>query len=464
MLSFANATGNLYNRLGKIGLLVSQQYTNQQAQLTNMTNTTTGVVAQYNAESDLQALIGQQYIGLLNADGSLYGGICQNLAQQTANRMIFRDNPQISQTLTSLNILTSLQNIIQQMKTAGASILAMTIGATPTAFTGYGNAILNVSTKRASDGLVLENSFQENLLITCTQDSYTGGATAGNETLSATGTGSANFFDFNFPLGSNAQASLTAINGNSNNSGGNVLTNSGYETWAGNTPSNYGISAGAFGTQIFQENSIVYDGTAALRLLGDGSTLTTWYQQFGTSAGTLGTLSPVTQYSFNVWMRRDGIAPGAGQLVVELVDQNGNQILDNNSVANAFTINLTGLTTNYASYTGVFRTPTILPTSQFLRYRLSTPLTNARSVYMDKASLGLMTQVYVSGPSLAVHAGSNNLVLNDFANCAVTNSRGAGGTLNTFQTLLARLFPIVYTNELLFPSSITPTISDGLIS
>ena len=139
-------------------------------------------------------------------------------------------------------------------------------------------------------------------------------------------------------------------------------------------------------------------------------------------------------------------------------------INDENGTANSFTIDLTALTTSYASRTGVFRTPSILPAAIYLRMRLSTALTNGRSVYFDKASLGEMTQAYTSGPYLAVHAGSIAFEVGDLGTVAVTNSRGAAGTLDTFQTLFAREFPDMISSELLLPSAAAPTISDALIA
>jgi hypothetical protein len=472
MLSFTNAPGNLYNRLGKIGLAIKNLKSYQGTLLTTMTDVTNGIVAQFNAESDIQALMGSSYIGIEYATDQSVGGVMQNLAAATANRQIFRDNPRINQTLDNANTLASLQEIIRQMKVAGASILAMTVTAAPVVvggqpgphFVGVGNGVINASAVRPLDGLTLENSFAENLLLTCTADSYLGGTAAGNESFVIQGAGNqTDFFAFNWPLGSNGTNGCSAIDGNVDNGSGNILTNGGYNNWTANVPNNYTIATGA--ATITKEVTLVYDGAAALKLTGDGATLTSWSQQFGAAAGTSGTLASLTQYSFNVFLRRDAIAAGAGTLEVALVDQNGTVIKDANGANNSFTINLTALTTNYANFSGAFRTPEILPTSQFVRYRLTAALTNTRAVYVDKASMGLMTQVYTSGPFAAVHAGSipfsQGGVQGDYGQVLVTNSRGAGGTLSTFQTLMCQLFGDVLNSELLFPSSPTPNILDA---
>lgn len=437
--------------------------TYQAAQLTNFTNTTTGVVAQFNGESDLQALIGSAYIGSLNSISSV-GSLAASVAEATLNRMVFRDSPRISQTLESLNVLDSLTELIRQMKVAGATVLAQTIAATPSANTGTGNGIVNASVRRASDGLVLENAFAETLLLTCDSDSYAGGATAGNEGFTLTGTGSqSNVFAFDWPLGSDASTSLSAIDGAQDNASGNLLTNSSFEDWTSNVPDNWSLEIGTAGTDIVQETGNVFAGSSALRITGDGATLTRLVQRFDISTGTVAELSSQTQYSFNLFIRRDGTAPAAGVLTVDLVDQNGTVIQDAAGTSNTFNIDLTALTTSYASYTGDFRTPVIMPTTVYLRLRLSTALTTGRSVYVDLCSLGEFTQAYTSGPFVAVHAGATPFAVNDFFTMAVTNSRGSGGTLDSFQSLAYRLFPDIGSNELLLPSSSSPTIADALI-
>lgn len=466
MISFADATGNLFNRLGKLGAIIGNLRDYQDTQETAMIDAVTGVVAQYNAEPDIQAQMGSAYIGLLNSAG-LIGQTAQSIAAATINRVVYRDDPQLNQTLTSMNTSASIKEVIFQMKQQGASVLAMTVTATPSTIDGYGNATVVTSVRRPSDGLVLENAYAETLLITCTNDSLLGNSSEGNETLQLTGIGaSGNVFNFDWPLGSNCNKQFNVINGDADNSQGNVLTNSGFEDWSNDVPNNWTIVSGTPGANIFREESIVYDptdGGSALRVLGDGSTQLQLKQFFGTSTGTAGTLSPLSQYAINLFLRRDGTAAAAGTLRVDLVDENDVVIQDENGTNNTFNIDLTALTVFYAAYNGVFRTPIVVPDTYALRLTWTTPLTVDRSVYIDKIALGAMTQAYVSGPYVAVFGGSIPLRRGDFATVTVTNSRGAGGTLNTWQTLFVRLFPDMISQELLLPSSSVPTISDNLI-
>lgn len=463
-IPFAGSPGDLFDCCGKLGALIANLRSFQATQLTAMTNTTTGVVAQYNTESDIQALMGSSYIGLLNGGATSFGTTAQQIAQATFNRMVFRDNPQLNQTLTQIQIPLSIQQVIAQMKTTGTTILAMTITGTPGAFVGIGNGVVNISVKRPLDGLVLENSYGENITITCNNDSYTGSAQPGNEGFSLTGEGNeSNLFAFDWPLGSNCSTSITAINGSSDNSQGNILTNSGFSAWTTGVLNNFTTTVG--GGTITQSTGVTYDTNDCLLLTGDGVTLTSFNQAFNSSTGTSGTVDPITQYSFNIFLRRGGSAITNGTLIVELIDNSGAVIPDQNGVNNQITISLTGLTTVFTAYNGEFRTPEALASSVFIRYRLSAAVNAAGQVYMARSSLGIMTQAYISGPFFACHSGSVPFNAGDYSLSTIANSRGAAGTLNTFQTLLALLLdPYVYQNEYLFPSSASPSISDSLIS
>jgi len=465
MLSFASAPGNLFNRLGKLGLLVKNTYAAQQTLLTSMTNTTTGVVAQYNAESDIQAFMGSAYIGILSGiEGACVTG--QSIATATINRMVFRDNPRISQNLTTLNVIASINEVIRQMNIANATVLAMVVASSQTAFVGNGNGVIVTSVYRPSDGRLLENSFAETILFTCSEDSYSGGATVGNEGFTVTGSGSeTDPFAFDWPLGSNSQTVGDAINGDASNQSGNLLVNSGFITYntTPNIPDNWQLQVGAAGVNVFQENSITYSATSNLRIDGDGTTNVTLIQQFGSGSGTSNTLSVQTQYAFNIFLRRGG-ALSTGTLTISLVDGSFNTLPDASGslTVNVFNINLASLTTNFVAFNVAFRTPAILPTVAYIKYELTVPLNGGASIYLARSGFGLMNQQYVSGPFNAIFSGSVPFIDGDYATSVITNSKGAGGTLSTFQILFNQFYGMQQ-NDILLPSSPTPTILDSLI-
>ncbi len=463
-LAFTNVTGAIFNRLGRLGKVISTSRACQLAQYINFVNETVGITGQYNSEPDIQAFTGSSYITTINSIGSNTGGLMQSMAALTLNRMIFRDTPQLNQNLTSSNLDASLRVLIREMEDQVVSVLAMTITTVTATFTPNmtGNGVCTVSAKRPFDGKTLENSFTENLTFTCTADSYEDGATAGNESFSVNGVGNTDTFAFDWPLGSNASIGINMIDGNEDNSSGNLLTNSGFTNWTTGALDNWVVISG--GSQFTQEVSLSYDGGSALAITGNGTTAISIKQEFDNStAGTSGVLSGITQYSVNVFMRRDGTTPGAGVLTIALIDENDNVTVDEASTPNSFTVDLTALTVNYLPYNGFFRTPYIMPETLSIRMSITTALTSGRTVYLDKMSVGLMSQMYVSGPYVAGHSGSVPFRNGDYTTSQVTNSRGAAGTLDTWQTVMALLFPEMINQELLLPSSAFPNISDTLI-
>lgn len=453
----------LFTRLGKLGATLQNFREYQADQEPALIDTTTGIVPQYENESDLEALIGNNYVTLLNSGGNLLG-IMQQLAQLTISRMVFRSQPQINQTLTQQNLNASLVELLRQMAQAGATVRAQTVTATPTVFTGQGNGVIVGSLKTPLTGVFLENAFQENILFNCSADSYTGGTTVGNERFDVTGTGNqGDFIAFDWPLGSNGQISLTAVNGNDSASNGNILTNSGFEDWTNNIPDNWDLVLGTAGVNIVREASIVYDGAFSLGIVGDGSTLTQLDQEFDSATGTSLALDPLTQYAVNVFIRRDGVAPGAGVLEVAWVDENGVIVQDYAGVNNSFTIDLTALNTTFTAYSAAFRTPEEMPTTISLRYKLTTALTSGRTVYVDKCAMTPMDQLYSGGPYFAVFSGNVPFLFGDYSYCPVTNSRGAAGTLNTWQTVFGLL---INDATFLLPSATagSETLPDSLLS
>lgn len=460
------SVGALFNRLGTLGYVI-ENINSFQSTLQSSLIGATGVTSEYATEPDLQAEVGNQWINLLGTLESPTSVMVQ-LAQDTCNRMVYRDQPQLNQTLTSSNLTASVNYILQQMRSQGATILQMTVAGITESFIGVGNGNVGVSLKRPLDGLFLENAFQENVLFTCTSDSYIGGATAYNELFTVTGEGQeTDLFAFDWPLGSNGSISINAIDGDTSQGSGNLLNNSGFASWTSNVPNNWTLVTGTAGTNILQNQSIIFTTGSSMEWVGDGSTLINLTQAFNSLTGNTSTLTPQTQYSVNLYLRTGGVAPAQGVLQVDLIDQNNNIINDCAGTPNSFTVNLTTLGVSWTPFIGYFRTPENMPTNQFLRFHLTTALNNGAVVYFDKTSMGSMSQLYTQGPFFSLHSGNVPFVqspIPDYSYCQITNSRGAGGTINTFQTLLYRLIGNNIGFELIWPSSLTPNISDSLIA
>src|ERR1700684_1693884 len=95
------SVSNLRNRIATLAAVLQSLKSYQTTLQTNLINTSSGIVAQYNAESDLQAEIGNSSIPLLNSPGAI-GNKLSQLAEDTVNRMVFRDTPQLNQNLTNV--------------------------------------------------------------------------------------------------------------------------------------------------------------------------------------------------------------------------------------------------------------------------------------------------------------------------------------------------------------------------
>ncbi len=462
------APGCLFDGWGKMGAIVSEIDALHVVLEPALIDLTTGVLGQLNSFPILGAQVGGTYVNLLGSVEQPCSSM-QSLAQNFINALVYAYQAQYNQNLTTPNLPSSIAFVLQQMAAQNATVLQMTVGAVIGAFSGTGNGVVNISLKRPSDGRFLENAFQELVLFTCSSDSYSGSSAAFNERFLVTGQGSEpDVFAFDWPLGSNGITSINAINGDASNSAGNLLTNSGFTLWTLNVPNKWTLAVGTAGVNIQQNSSIVYSAGSSAQIIGDGlGTLTSLVQAFkSSSTGTPASLTQQTQLSVNLFLRCGGTIPSQGVLQVDLIDGSGTIITDQAGTPNVFTVDLTTLSVNWSSAMGGFRLPIILPSSYSFRMHLTTPLPNGVFIYVDKVSCGLMNQLYVQGPFVAVHSGSIPFVQSpvpDQATCQITNSRGAGGTLNTWQTLLFRLLPLGAQTELIWPSSPSPSVSDGLI-
>lgn len=469
MITFIGSTGALFNALGKLGAIIAEVKTYQTNQQQDYINPSTGAYPQLISQPDIQALIGAAWQNDLSGPENA-SNTAVTVSQQYLNRLVFLDDPQQNQSMQSLNLPASLDVVISQMVQQGLSVLQMTIAVSISGpfinpfVASPGNPVIVTSVRRPFDGRIVENSFPETIQVTCTQDSITGGATAFNEPFSVTGeVQQGDVFAYNWPFGSGSANTLIAINGDADSSQGNYLVNSGFASWTSNTPNNWAITVGVAGTNILQESTLTYSGPSVLNIVGDGSTLTSLQQEFGSTAGNPNSIINVSQYSCNLFVRRGGTSISAGVfLQVDLCSQTGTVLQDALGNPCSVVITASSLTTSYAPFHNMFRTPAILPDTIFMRIHLTTPLPAGQNIYVAKLSLGAAQQLYISGPSAAIHSGNIFSRTNDNTTILVTNSFGAGGTLSTWQIVFNQVFSMQQ-QDLLLPSSLSPNVSDSLI-
>lgn len=388
------------------------------------------------------------------------GGFTNQLATYCRNTVVEMANNDTP--LASPQLSLALQLLISQM-TGVASVQASVVSAgTQTAVgTPNGNPVIVASTKRG-DGLVNEYAIAETLTFLCTNDAQSGGATLNQEPLSIKGTIAANPLAYNWPLGSNYSGSQNCVDATQDYpAGGNLLRNSDFESWTvPNVPDRWVVQVGTPGTTILEATSQAYSGTHCLQYVGNGSQLTQITQDFNSTTGTGYRLKPLTQYAWNCFLRVDSSAPAVGVLQVALVDNLLTVINDQQGLANVATVSLPGRTGTYASFSGVFRTPAVLPNSNVgLKFSLAltTALSNAKNMFFDHLALTEMKGTYPGGLSFSSFSADTPLIVGDSWKFVATN------TLGLFQKAFQRLFDM-RTLGLILPSSGSPTISDSLIA
>lgn len=210
-------------------------------------------------------------------------------------------------------------------------------------------------------------------------------------------------------------------------------------------------------TRITTGTSQVFAGSYSCQVKGNGSELTEIWNLIPQSQ-----LAPNTAYGISLWACCDA-SIAAGVVKVELFD--GSAIInDTQGNANAISFNATALTTSFQHLNAlqasecVFRTPAVLPPLVYLRIRLTTALTNAKSMFVDNVGMTPMTQAYSGGPFFSLFAGNTPWASADTISVVTTNNRA--GVLREWCN---RNFQMDQLN-LLFPSSGSPTIPDSVVS
>lgn len=446
-------TGGLFTRLGRIGK-VAHLLNQHQAALPAAFD---AIVAQY--QSALQGVggsVAQQQLSLIRS-GSSFMGFAAAAAQQTLVQMMEADTP-----AQARSIPDAMAELIRQMKAAAQTVLNATVAIAPAALAGSVGTGVLVTTNKRGDGLVQENSGAETLRLVVSADSYSGGQTAGRESFRLGGESPlAGTWDWDYPQGSGASVSSSAVSADQDGtSSGNLTTNGDFETWSGSplAISNFTLAVGTWGTHAVQ-SATFFRGAFSLQLVA-GATLTAFYQEFNLAAGTSAALTPLTSYAVNLWCRKEAGTITGGVITVELVDSAGTVINDDQAVANSFTIDCTTLTTSFVAKNGVFRIPKAPPAIMRVRVRISTALAGG-NVLIDDLCVSGMTAFYAGGPAYTVFSGATAFVIGDGWAVPVTNTRPT--YLAGFQALFDRLFGMRQLGQLL-PSSGAPTIADTLIT
>jgi hypothetical protein len=322
--------------------------------------------------------------------------------------------------------LTVLAN--QMQGTAHLVPSAPTVGTqtngtpTPTgAYSATGNSgpVIVLSAKDGK-GRTLDNVYAEGLTATCTSDSQSGGRAKFGEAIQLNGAiAVADLFSALWPGGSGSALALAAVNAALNNSGGTLLVNGEFTAFTtANIPDNWTVVTGTPGTHILQQGS-GYADSSSLQFAGDGSTLAAVVQRFGvnpsTTPGAGGTAATILQlvdtpFGVNFWVKTPS-TPAAGQIQIDLVDNNNTVINDDAGTANSVVVDLTSSGINNTSWNNVnavFRVPAVDPSAAPVGIRIWQPtghaITSGKSAYVDRLAFTQMQQLYPK-PSLPAGIG-----------------------------------------------------------
>lgn len=198
----------------------------------------------------------------------------------------------------------------------------------------------------------------------------------------------------------------------------------------------------------------VFAGGKALVITGNASELTCFQQEIDVEA--------LTQYAASHKIISDGsVAAGAAKFGLW---DGSDWIDDEQGVENSLVIDLTA--TNSGSWdteSASFRLPRNLPDQVYLRWVLTTAITNAQQVWIDDVAIEEMTELYDGGPYASHFRGAvpykagDGQQKGDNWTLAATNTRAG-----TIQEYMERTFDM-REKGLLLPSASSGNIADSLV-
>ena len=396
---------------------------------------------------------------LWQTNQEIFTTFLESMATATVEDMVEDDT-----NLNQLTLQSAMAELIRQMTVASASVNQPTVSAAVT----YGNGVITnngtgtgVVSVLNEYGVQLDYAFAEKIYLTCTNDAQTGSATAGNETFTITAEQSQTIPTYyTWPIGSGATGTLSAVNSLMTPSlTGTLLNNGGFQTFTTNTPNQWVSSgAGVAGTDFQAGGSgNAYTGVNCLEIVGTG-TQVILNQNFNSSGGSTLIPAPETPYILSFWVKTSA-TPAAGVVTMQLVNGAGGSVIaDDAGTNNTTAFSLTAVSTTYLHKSTVFRLPRVLPATITLQIKETTNITSGKNFFIGELVLTPAYQLYDGGPYVAITAGNTNFIKGDQINLAISNNYAGG-----FQQLFNRFFDM-QSLGLMLPSSVSPTISDSLIT
>ena len=378
-------------------------------------------------------LSGQSYQTLLQTDG------------QTA--IVLQTNRQGPTTLVPYTVAQGISVVAAQMRSTAQSINRPTLAVTVTPdAANLGDATVVASTTNQF-GDPLDMIFTEDIVATCT---VAPAVSSYQADLAVVGETAQNPITYLWPGGSGASTTLAvtdpAVDG--------IVTDGSFESWSGtgsNTPDNWEIINGDAGVTIFRSASGGVRGDQAAIIQSDGAQATQLGQDI--------TLEVNTVYAVCVYAKINTLT-ATGTFRIALTDNNSNVLLDDAGNSLSYTRNVNGeVTTSFQCFTAFFATPRQLPVTVRVQTGFSVAATSGRQLTVDLVGVVAATQLYTGGIYSAAFAGADRTALDDSYTLAVSNSLST----QSFARGMDRLYSMRELG-LYFPSSLSATISDGLVS
>ncbi len=375
----------------------------------------------------------------------------QGLQQMGQNAAIAQVNDDVILP-PNAGISTALGVLIAQMASGAQSLNRPTTSATATPnAANVGNGVVCLSLTDVT-GNPLDMVFAETLTDLVTND-ISGGATQFQEPATATGQPAYAQFDYRWPGGSGASVSLPFVD--AIGSSGTNLVNGGFNLWGVgpnvNVPNTWVVNPGTTGTQVFQGTaSPTRTGVSYMRFTSDGSTLTGIAQPVA--------LKSLTSYCLNLWARISSL-DGSGTVVFKLVDNSNTTIVNALGTPQTVTRNLNGqIGTGWTQIQVFFQTPRLLTNGCNLSIAFGVSPAAAKNVDFSLCALPQSVQLYAGGPFAQAFSFNVPAAKSDYYQFVVTNSLGVASLVRSMDR-----FYSLRQNSLAFPTSVSPTVPDGLI-
>lgn len=395
------------------------------------------------------------YIPTIESQISLISDLMPNLFLDVAANALI-DTVTTHDPLIPKNVTACMNELVSQMLKDNKTVAKL-------------KNTITVSDPSAKNVVVWENkntkggpnqfTLAESIRFEVSSDSYTGGASSGNETFSIITKDSVDgAYSYDYPAGSGASDTFGRVNIRGSGSEGNILLNGTFtepDTTVITAPLSWDSSAskGTKGTNWITT-------TSGLLITGNATQDVRLQQNVTTYINTN------ALYSFYFKLNAP-VALTTGDFQIDLIDDYGTILASDVNSMLSFSVPLSTLTSTDSVFTGSFVMGS--KKSPIVHLRIRSTLESTKTLYVKDMVLSEMHEVYPGGPFVSVLGlPTAPLYKGDRIDNVITKAKddgttnGATYTNATFQILFDRLFgtsPSGFT----LPNSATPNIPDSLI-